>query len=475
MAPLKLDLDGVDTGDSGAADTGADVSNLAASDLELLTDMDLAQRFENKHRGDLRHISEQERWIAHDGKRWRIDTDHRASKLARGLLEPLVKHAKAIRCRPGTVKSLGSAIRPDAMLKLAKGPLAVSINEIDSDENLLGTPSGILDLRTGQVTEGDRSRFVLKSLTVDPAPRADCPRWLETLRFAMAGDDDMVAYRQRQAGYFLVGNYREEVFFEEHGRGGNGRGTFFETLARILGTDRDTGYAVGIDRSLLVSFQGKDNQHPAAVAALAGKRLAVCSEFTIGDRLDVGMLTKLTGGDSIPARFMGGNFFNFVNVAKIVVCPNMLLRTPVVTGGFERRTRYGHWTQKAATADTGLKDYLYHKEASAILRWAIEGAALWRKHGLAPPARLRADTADYLRKADSFGQWLDERCDVEPAATAAQPSLRRSYEDFCTAQGYPPPSGQGFADELDRRGFQKFRSGAQGGDMRRGLRLKAYT
>lgn len=87
----------------------------------------------------------------------------------------------------------------------------------------------------------------LKALaTVLYAPSAElAPRFARFLREVFGGDEDLIGFVRRFAGYSLTGSAEERVFAILHGRGKNGKTTLIELLESVMGhyataTDSET-------------------------------------------------------------------------------------------------------------------------------------------------------------------------------------------------------------------------------------------
>jgi putative DNA primase/helicase len=59
--------------------------------------------------------------------------------------------------------------------------------------------------------------------------------WLTFLAEATGGDQALIDFLQRLAGYLLTGDVTEEMLAFIYGPGGNGKGTFLGAIASILG------------------------------------------------------------------------------------------------------------------------------------------------------------------------------------------------------------------------------------------------
>jgi putative DNA primase/helicase len=101
----------------------------------------------------------------------------------------------------------------------------------DRDPWLLNTPGGTIDLRTGILREHRQDDHITHMTTVTPG--GHCPLWLEFLETVTAGDHAIQGYLKRLAGYALTGITREHSLNFFYGGGGNGKGTFLNTLTAI--------------------------------------------------------------------------------------------------------------------------------------------------------------------------------------------------------------------------------------------------
>jgi hypothetical protein len=64
---------------------------------------------------------------------------------------------------------------------------------------MINTPSGTVDLRTGDVRDHDRSDFITKMTAV--GTEGSYPTWLSFLNRIFNGDQNLIAYVQRVLGY----------------------------------------------------------------------------------------------------------------------------------------------------------------------------------------------------------------------------------------------------------------------------------
>jgi putative DNA primase/helicase len=110
---------------------------------------------------------------------------------------------------------------------------------------------------------------------------------------------------QRCVGYSLTGQTSEHALFLLYGKGANGKSTFLESIRHILGD-----YAQTADFS---SFMVSKNQTIRNdIAKLNGARLVTATESESGKRMSEAIVKQLTGGDTVSARFLYSEAFEFV-------------------------------------------------------------------------------------------------------------------------------------------------------------------
>jgi P4 family phage/plasmid primase-like protien len=365
------------------------------------TDDGNALRLIAEHGARLRRVADMKRWHAWDGNRWALDHDDRATReAARDLARQLPGYDTATKTFK---RNSMSATGISGAVRVAETDPRVSIraNELDAHPELLNTPSGVINLRTGEITEHD-PRLLLTRITSHGANlEAPHPRWDGFLAETF-DDPTLIGYMQRLAGLALLGNVREHILPFLHGVGANGKGVFTLVLQGLLGDADSGGYAVSAPDGFLMA--GRDGVHPTEIARLRGARLVVCSEQTSGKRFDESKVKRLTGGDLLTGRFMRGDFFDFTPSHLVWVLSNHL---PAVREGgpsFWRRVRLIPFVHVVPDDQqvADLHEQLLADEGPAILGWAVRGATEVLAGGLADPAAVIAATRDYEISEDTL-------------------------------------------------------------------------
>src|SRR5205823_34233 len=183
----------------------------------------------------------------------------------------------------------------------------------DADAWLLNVANGTLDLRTGTLRPHDAADCLMALAPTPYEPSAACPQWERFITTSMQDDRELATFLQRAAGYSLTGDTREQVLFFCHGPGQNGKTVFLETLAAVLGPD----YAAAAAFTTFLA-QRRDGAAPSPdVARLRGTRFVTASEAASTRPFDEPLLKELTGGDTVLARFLNENPFEFRPAFKL--------------------------------------------------------------------------------------------------------------------------------------------------------------
>ena len=200
-------------------------------------------------------------------------------------------------------------------------------------------------------------------------------------------------------------------------------------------------------------MQRKHAAHREELARLHGARLVWSSEIEDGQRWNEKRIAELTGDDTVTARFMHSNSFDFRPQFKLVIAGNSRPDLRDVGGAMRRRFNVMPFDRQPRVRDTSLKPYLLSgAEFPGILAWAIQGCLDWQQNGLIKPRKLLDATEDYLAAQDTFGQWIVERCETGPHLADTTSNLRESWEAYAP---FGTPLGKNpFADRMQGRGFE---------------------
>lgn len=449
------------SGVEAARDADTPVTAPAVRVEEHLTDLGNARRFVAMHGNVIRFVPAWKAWLLWDGRCWQRDDLGAVHRLARETVATMyldaAKEENDDRRRKLAAFAIGSESekRLRAMVSLAESEdgIAVRENTLDRDPWLLNVANGTLDLRTGELRGPDPADLVTHALDVSYEPDSTCPLWWLFLARVFNADDDLGRFVQRAVGYTLTGSTREQVFLILYGSGANGKSTFLETVRAMLGP---LAQSARFD-SFLVK---RGDAIPNDIARMRGARIVTASESEGGRRLSEATIKDLTGGDSVTARFMKAEFFDFNPTAKIWLSTN---HRPEIRGtdwAIWRRVRLVPFgvTIPEAERDVDLKEKL-RAELPGILAWAVAGCRDWQAHGLGSAVAVTTSTDAYRREMDLLGDFLDECCVIGRDFRVTSGDLYAKYKTWSENGGINPMAQRTFKLRLEERpeGVRVFR------------------
>lgn len=417
----------------------------------FITEDSVALVVAKEHGPDMRYCPEMGKWLVWSGTHWQPDIAGEVVERARDI-------CRAIAIQTGKEK-WGSFRTVQAVTNFMKSHpgLVTRAIEFDADPWRLGTPSGSVDLHTGDFLPPDRSTLITKVTAIDPAPPDAVPTaWLNFLDQVTKGDKQLIRFLQRIAGYALTGVVSEHALWFVYGHGGNGKGTFLNAIRAVMGS-----YAVHAPAE---TFMDSGNRHPTELAMLAGARLVTASETEEGKPWAEAKIKALTGGDPVTARFVNKDFFTFDPTFKLVIIGNHRPVLCNVDDAAKRRLKIIPFKIKPRDPDPDLADKL-KAEYPAILRWMIDGCLDWQAEDMDLPKVVRTETYDYFDDQDAIKQWLSECTDQDtehlPDSRALRCNSGRLFASWCEwakANGESPGTNKRLSEELVKRGFRKKRS-----------------
>lgn len=440
------------------------------------TDEGNARRLVDRHGGDMRFCPDRNSWLVWDDRRWASDRTLEIYRRAKDTVRSI--YAEALRRSPDERKELikhalasEDRRRIENMISLARPEPGIPVRpeDLDADPWSLNCMNGTLNLRTGELRRHWPADLITRLAPVPYDAAATCPTWDRFLSQIMGGDEELVAFLRRAVGYSLTGNVGEQVLFFLHGRGANGKSTFLTTLLALLGD-----YGRQTEPDLLMARYGE--VHPTGVADLLGARLAVTVEAEEGRRMAESLVKQLTGGDRIKARFMRQDFFEFDPTHKLWLAANS---KPVVSGTDHAIWRRIRMVPFAVTIPPEEQDHRLverlRSELPGILAWAVRGCAEWQRDGLHPPAGVVAATAGYQAEMDTFSQFLEQRCVIEPEGWITASDLYADYKAWSDEAGEKPVSQTKFGRLLNDRGFTRAKGGKSNRITWHGLRSRTVA
>lgn len=354
-----------------------------------------------------------------------------------------------------------------AALKEARPMIQIEQRVLDADEFLLNLPSGTCDLRTGAVREHNAQDYITKQTAVDPSGDG-MDVWEDALQTFFQGDADLIRYVQEIVGLAAIGKVYIEALVIAYGEGRNGKSTFWNTIARVLGT-----YSGNMSADTL-TVGCKRNVKPE-LAEAKGKRMIIAAELEEGMRLNTSNVKQLCSTDEIYAEKKYKAPFSYVPTHTLVLYTNHLPRVGAIDQGTWRRLIVIPFNAKIeGKADIkNYSDFLFKTAGGAVLSWIIEGAkrVIASDYKIVQPKVVQDAIQKYKENNDWLSHFLDDCCEVGDDFEAKSGEFYNAYRSYCLQMGEYTRSTTDFYSALESTGVVRKRT--RTGVIIYGLKLKS--
>ena len=472
-------------------DAGEDFSALVPKLAELTPDSNRRYGWSDNGAGRLfadvfkpfaRYVPERKVWYVYDGTRWVTDMAAlKVMELCKDLSDALMTYALSIHdehkrkdyikyCAKWQIRGVRITVLSDA-----QSVYPISMEEFDTDRYLFNCNNGTLDLRTMQFRNHSPEDRLTKIAPVKYDPNAICLRFTNFIDEIMSGDKEKSKFLQKALGYAVSGDTRFECMFFLYGETTrNGKGTLMESILRVFG---DYGKAVRPETIALKQYSNSSNPSED-IARLAGVRFANISEPSRGLLLNAAQVKSMTGNDTLNARFLHENSFDFspqfklyINTNYLPIINDMTLFTSgrVLIVPFDRH--FEEWEQ-----DKTLKaEFSKLETQSAILNWLLQGYLMLREEGFTMPQSVIDATNEYSHDSNKIQLFADERLEVQGNIDVKTAEVYAAYREWCAVNGCYPESNRNFNQTLRSFGTVIRKRPADGGEKTTlliGYRLK---
>lgn len=433
---------------------------IASADADqriTLDDRGLSAVFAETVKPKYRYCTTSRGWMYFDGSRWRDDVGGvRIAEQAKGFAGMFGLYASRIpdeTKRAAYMKAAakyGSLRFRQTLITDAQSVYPVSRSEFDRDNSLLNLVNGTLDLDSGELLPHDPDDLLTKRANVIFDPAVSSETWERFVSQIMEGDTEKIAYLQRICGLCLTADTSLECLWLLYGASTrNGKSTFVETMARLLGD-----YALSTPPETLSQRKRQAGAASGDLARLDGCRFLNASEPPKRMLLDTALVKTLTGRDSITARNLYEREFQFVPKFKLLINTNNL---PVVsddtlfTSERVRVIEFPHHFSEAEQ-DPHLKQRLCQPEnLSGLLNWCLAGLREYRKTGEKPPTSVKSATTAYQKDSDKISMFFSEVLEEDASSNIAGSTAYDAYSQWCEDSGFGVDSKSSFFADLRSR------------------------
>ena len=397
-------------------------------------------------------------WYVFDGKVWQPDENALAvAELAKRLADRLYTFALQIKDEDTRnryikrVQKLQMRKNRRTMIEDAKSVYPVPHSIFDRNTDLFNCQNGTLNLTTGEFKPHDPADFLTLMSGITYDPKASCPRWTQFISEVMCSDADLAEYLQKALGYALTGDTSLECLFILYGATSrNGKGTTMETFLKIMGDYGKTSNP----EMLSTKFGNTNASGPSEeIARLAGVRFVNISEPEKKITFNAALVKRMTGNDTLNARFLHENSFDFKPNFKIFINTNYKPSVSDMTLFYSNRLKLIPFKRhfEEHEQDKGLKNFFAEPaNLSAIFNWCYEGYRLFRASDLSDPAAVVAATKEYQEESDRIGQFVDAWLEEGEAYEVRTSAAYKLYGEWCDKYGYRKENSTNFNNAIQR-------------------------
>ena len=428
-----------------------------------MDDMGNAQRFVDLFGDQIRYCYTDKKWLWYDSRKWCYDNEGMRERMADRAIEAMKAEAKFyIQADEENGGDMAKAFEKHmkksrfynsriSMLNMVQHHVPVLPFQLDRYKMVLNTPSGVLNLKSGELKEHKPEYYLTKITPVEFSENAECPKWLEFLNEIFDGDKDLIRYIQKAVGYTLTGSTAEQCAFFLYGTGKNGKSTFLDIIRDVFGD-----YAANIQPETIMVKSNTGGNANSDIARLKGARLVTSVEPNEGVRINEGLLKQLTGDDPVTARKLYGEEFEFKPEFKLWIATN---HKPIIRGtdtGIWRRIHMIPFTVQIPEekVDKNLKHKL-KAEMTGIFKWCVDGCLMWQREGLKMPKAVLDSVREYRREMDVISAFIEDKCQIGGSVQSSV--LYAAYSSWAEENNEYRMSATKFGLEMAKR-FEKIKT-----------------
>jgi len=284
--------------------------------------------------------------------------------------------------------------------------------KLDENRYLLGFNNGVYDLKNQYFRNGRPEDYISMSTNCDYIKYNELDEnIISVYNFfnQIQPNQEMQDYLLLKLSSFLEGIQRDQKFEIWTGTGANGKGRILKLIIDALGD-----YACTIPITLLTKPRSDSNSVTPALAMTKGKRCCVFQEPENDDKIYVGHMKNITGGDKLMARSLYSDPVEFYPQFKTILACNKLPDIPSADGGTWRRIRVVPFETKFVDNPTEPNhrkkvnnlDDLITEWKSAFLSILVEKYKIYMKDGINEPNKVLEHTKEYEANSDIYMEYI---------------------------------------------------------------------
>lgn len=419
------------------------------------SDIGASRLFADYYKAVARYVPERKKWVCYENGIWTTDIANlKTMELCKTLADKLLTYALTIKDEHQRKAYIDYSRKwqlrryRETVLKDAQSVYPISMTEFDKDPLVFNCKNGTLFLISMDFYPHSSTDKLTKISPVKYDPEARSERWEAFIHEIMSEDKEKTKFLQKSLGYGISGDTRYECLFVLFGATTrNGKGTLCESILRVLGSYGCTA------RPETISLKNNNNSSGPSedIARLAGVRFVNISEPSRGLVLNAAQVKSMTGGDTINARFLHENSFDFSPNFKLYINTNYL---PVITdmtlfsSGRVVIIPFARHFEESEQDKNLKREFSRQTNQSAILNWMIEGYKLLKDEGLTLPDSVKMATDAYKHDSDKIALFFEDALEESPNNEERTSDVYARYQRWCSANGSYYENARNFKQAL---------------------------
>lgn len=408
----------------------AEQHEVAFINIDTLNDTGYAKRFVEMFGSNLRYNFDNKCWMIWNGKYWQYDNNNSVKIMAELLAENIralgrtTSDLEFIKQIEKSVSYLLSKRGKENMLSEAQHLLPISESQLDTDDYLLNTASGVLDLKNGKILKWDKEFYMSKYINIELDKKVP-ERFVKFMNDIYQGNVELIKYVCNIFAYCLTGDIGEQEMYFFVGDGANGKSVLFELMNKIFQDYSRTASAdLLLDKAVQTNCKSE-------LALLKGVRCIFLTELDPNQKLKMSMIKNMTGGNEVVACFKYKNEFTYHPKYKVMLATNHMPHINEDDNGSWRRVKKIDHLRVFSKdeQDKRLIDKLYD-ERGAILNLLFHLCPVVIKDGLKTPNCVEMSVNTFRSSEDILAKWLMENTEKTSEGAFAN-VLFENFRQYC--------------------------------------------
>lgn len=338
---------------------------------------------------------------------------------------------------------------------------------LDSHAHLIGFENGVYDLRLHEFRDGipdDYISFSTNRNYVAYNPHSVEAKEINEFFSQVFTNPTICKYVKDIFSSTIDGGIRHEKFYIFTGSGSNGKSKILELIQLMMGE-----YYCILPIALLTQKRAASNSAQAELERTRGRRFAIMQEPSDGEKMNIGLMKELSGGDRIQCRGLFKEPIEFKPQFKMIMTCNELPEVSSDDGGTWRRIRVVDFSSKFKEdpdpnnpkefmMDTELGDK-FDRWADMLMSMIIDNHKTTDLRNIKEPLDVRIATESYKKNNDMVGQFIDETF-VKDIQSDRPLMLMNVHAAFRPWVSQNIPKGKKVPDKLQVRAYMEKLFGA---------------